>query len=140
MSISATATATAGLKLAAVHVQEGAAVAVTAVSARLQEGAAFVMSRSVLAAGFLTDFNACLPPGFASPLTKVLGWIKAVALLLGLIAMWGIGRSFMKQQGDGMPDRDETTNKLYGWAVAIFIISFAGSMMSALGMNINATC
>lgn len=110
-----------------------------------QEGAAALSSmpgaaRLILADGFLTDFKACLPPGFAGPMAKVLGWVKAVALLLGLIAMWGIGRSFMKQQGDGMPDRDQTTNSLYGWAVAIFIIAFAGSMMSALGMDISTTC
>lgn len=95
---------------------------------------------AVVADGFLTDFQACLPPGFSSPISKVLGWVKAIALLAGLIAMFGIGRSFMKQQGDGMPDRDETANKLYGWAVAVFIIAFAGSMMTALGLNVNASC
>lgn len=117
---------------------------------RLQQEAASVLSTAptvvrmaagvVTADGFLTDFKACLPPGFAGPLTKVLGWVKAIALLLGLIAMMGIGRSFMKQQGDGMPDRDQTSNSLYSWGVAILIIAFAGSMMSALGMDISATC
>lgn len=117
---------------------------------RLQQEAAYALSTAptvvrmaagvVTADGFLTDFKACLPPGFAGPLTKVLGWVKAIALLLGLIAMMGIGRSFMKQQGDGMPDRDQTSNSLYSWGVAILIIAFAGSMMSALGMDISATC
>lgn len=133
MSI-ATYAATA-LGLGAIRLQqEGAAVL------SLMPGADRLAGNVFLASGFLNDFKACLPPGFAGPMTKVLGWAKAIALLMGLIAMWGIGRSFMKQQGDGMPDRDQTTNSLYGWAVAIFIICFAGSMMSALGMDISTTC
>ncbi|MDT7511159.1 hypothetical protein [Bifidobacterium sp. H6bp9] len=132
MSITSAATS---LGMAAIHLQQEGAMALSSMP-----GAARLGANMFLADGFLTDFKACLPPGFADPMTKVLGWVKAIALLLGLIAMWGIGRSFMKQQGDGMPDRDQTTNSLYGWAVAVFIIAFAGSMMSALGMDISSTC
>lgn len=133
--MSITSSAAAALSMGAIRLQQEGAAVLSATP-----GAGRLAANVFLADGFLTDFRACLPPGFAGPMTKVLGWVKAIALLLGLIAMWGIGRSFMKQQGDGMPDRDQTTNSLYGWAVAVFIIAFAGSMMSALGMDISTTC
>ena len=93
----------------------------------------------VLAAN-LTNPAACLPPGFAGPVSTVLGWVKAIGLVVALIALVRIGVHILRQQGDGVPDRDDTFDKLFNWAIAIFIISGALSFMSALGLSVATSC
>ena len=45
-----------------------------------------------------------------------------------------------RQQGDGVPDRDDTFDKLINWVVGIFIVAGALAFMSALGLSIAESC
>lgn len=94
----------------------------------------------VLLADNLSDPTACLPPGFSGPVTTALGWVKALGLVIGLVSLIRIGTHFLRQQGDGGPDRDDTMDKIVNWVVGILIASFALSFMAALGLNISTSC
>ena len=78
----------------------------------------------------LSNPKACLPPGFSSPVSTALGWVKALR----------IGVHVLRQQGDGVPDRDDTFDKLINWVVGIFIVAGALAFMSALGLSIAESC
>lgn len=95
---------------------------------------------SVVLADTLSDPTACLPPGFSEPVTTALGWIKALGLLVALVALIRIGVHVLRQQGDGVPDRDDTFDKVFNWVVGILIVGGALSFMSALGMSVTTSC
>lgn len=78
--------------------------------------------------------NACLPPGFSSPVSTALG------LVVAIVALIRIGVHVLRQQGDGVPDRDDTFDKLINWVVGIFVVSGALSFMGALGLSISESC
>ena len=95
---------------------------------------------SVVLADDLTNPAACLPPGFSGPVTIVLGWVKALGMVIALVSIIRIGVHILRQQGDGVPDRDDTMDKLFNWAVGILIVSSAVSFLSALGMSVATSC
>ena len=73
----------------------------------------------------LSNPKACLPPGFSSPVSTALGWVKALGLVVAIVALIRIGVHVLRQQGDGVPDRDDTFDKLINWVVGIFIVAGA---------------
>ncbi|RBP97973.1 hypothetical protein CRD60_04615 [Bifidobacterium aemilianum] len=95
---------------------------------------------SVILAESLSNPTACLPPGFAGPVSVALGWIKAIGLAIAIVALTRIGTHIVRQQGDGVPDRDDTFDKLMNWVIAVFIISGALSFMTALGLDVATSC
>ncbi|MBS5401125.1 MAG: hypothetical protein KHX65_04215 [Bifidobacterium sp.] len=99
-----------------------------------------VAALSVVLADDLSNPAACLPPGFSGPVTTVLGWVKAIGLVVALVSMIRIGVHILRQQGDGVPDRDDTMDKLFNWAVGSLIVSSAVSFLSALGMSVSTSC
>lgn len=88
----------------------------------------------------LKNPTACLPPGFSDPVSTVLGWVKALGMVIALVSIIRIGVHILRQQGDGVPDRDDTMDKLFNWAVGILIVSSAVSFLSALGMSVATSC
>ena len=74
----------------------------------------------------LANPKACLPPGFSSPVSTALGWVKALGLVVAIVALIRIGVHVLRQQGDGVPDRDDTFDKLINWVVGIFIVAGPG--------------
>lgn len=88
----------------------------------------------------LQNPKACLPPGFSAPVTTALGWVKALGLVVAIVALIRIGVHVLRQQGDGVPDRDDTFDKLINWVVGIFIVAGALAFMSALGLSIAESC
>lgn len=94
----------------------------------------------VVLADTLSDPTACLPPGFSEPVSTALGWIKALGLLIALVALIRIGAHVLRQQGDGVPDKDDTFDKIFNWVIGILIVSGALSFMSALGMSVTTSC
>ena len=88
----------------------------------------------------LSNPKACLPPGFSSPVSTALGWVKALGLVVAIVALIRIGVHVLRQQGDGVPDRDDTFDKLINWVVGIFIVAGALAFMSALGLSIAESC
>lgn len=80
------------------------------------------------------------PPGFSSPVSTALGWVKALGLVVAIVALIRIGVHVLRQQGDGVPDRDDTFDKLINWVVGIFIVAGALAFMSALGLSIAESC
>ena len=99
-----------------------------------------VAALSGVLADDLSNPAACLPPGFSGPVTTVLGWVKAIGLVVALVSMIRIGVHILRQQGDGVPDRDDTMDKLFNWAVGSLIVSSAVSFLSALGMSVSTSC
>lgn len=87
----------------------------------------------------LDNPKACLLPGFEGPVGTVLGWVKGLGLLIGIVSLIRVGVHMLRQQGDGVPDRDDTSDKLVNWAIGVLIISFAVSIFSALGLSV-ASC
>ena len=51
----------------------------------------------------LSDPTPCLPPGFSGPVSTALGWVKALSLVIGVVALVRIGVHILRQQGDGVP-------------------------------------
>ena len=94
----------------------------------------------VILAETLSDPTPCLPPGFSGPVSTALGWVKALSLVIGVVALVRIGVHILRQQGDGVPDRDDTFDKLINWVVGIFIVAGALAFMSALGLSIAESC
>lgn len=88
----------------------------------------------------LNDPKACLIPGMEAPITTALGWIKGIALIIAMVSVVRIGIHMLKQQGDGVPDRDDTVDKIVNVAIAVFLTSAAVSIMSGLGMSVAASC
>ena len=88
----------------------------------------------------LQDPAACLPPGFSGPVVTVLGWVKALGLVIAMVAFIRVGVHFLRQQGDGVPDRDDTMDKFVNLAIGICVIMFAFSLLSALGAGIAPSC
>lgn len=91
----------------------------------------------------LQNPKACLPPGFSAPVTTALGWVKALGLVVAIVAIVAlirIGVHVLRQQGDGVPDRDDTFDKLINWVVGIFIVAGALAFMGALGLSIAESC
>ena len=88
----------------------------------------------------LANPKACLPPGFSSPVSTALGWVKALGLVVAIVALIRIGVHVLRQQGDGVPDRDDTFDKLINWVVGIFSVAGALAFMSALGLSIAESC
>ena len=88
----------------------------------------------------LQNPKACLPPGFSGPVATALGWVKALGLVVAIVALTRIGVHVLRQQGDGVPDRDDTFDKLINWVVGIFIVSGALAFMSALGLSVAESC
>ena len=86
----------------------------------------------------LANPKACLPPGFSSPVSTALGWVKALGLVVAIVALIRIGVHVLRQQG--VPDRDDTFDKLINWVVGIFIVAGALAFMSALGLSIAESC
>lgn len=88
----------------------------------------------------LSDPQACLPPGMGTPVNTVLGWMKALGLVVAIIALVRIGVHILRQQGDGVPDRDDTYDKLFNFVVGAFIIAGAVSILGALGIAVTQSC
>lgn len=65
--------------------------------------------------------------------------VKGLGLLIGIVSLIRVGVHMLRQQGDGVPDRDDTSDKLVNWAIGVLIISFAVSIFSALGLSV-ASC
>ena len=47
----------------------------------------------VILAETLSDPTPCLPPGFSGPVSTALGWVKALSLVIGVVALVRIGVS-----------------------------------------------
>ena len=45
----------------------------------------------------------------------------ALSLVIGVVALVRIGVHILRQQGDGVPDRDDTFDKLVNWVIGIFL-------------------
>ena len=41
----------------------------------------------VILAETLSDPTPCLPPGFSGPVSTALGWVKALSLVIGVVAL-----------------------------------------------------
>ena len=41
----------------------------------------------VILAETLSDPTPCLPPGFSGPVSPALGWVKALSLVIGVVAL-----------------------------------------------------
>ncbi|MCI1674255.1 MAG: hypothetical protein LKI34_08600 [Bifidobacterium tibiigranuli] len=87
----------------------------------------------------LVDPKPCLIPGMDGPVTTALGWIKGIALIIAIVSVVRVGVHMLKQQGDGVPDRDDTVDKLVNVAIGVFFISAAVSILAGLGMSM-ASC
>ena len=48
----------------------------------------------------LANPKACLPPGFSSPVSTALGWVKALGLVVAIVALIRIGVHVLRQQAD----------------------------------------
>ena len=46
----------------------------------------------------LANPKACLPPGFSSPVSTALGWVKALGLVVAIVALIRIGVHVLRQQ------------------------------------------
>lgn len=88
----------------------------------------------------LKDPTPCLPPGFSGPVSTALGWVKALSLVIGVVALVRIGVHILRQQGDGVPDRDDTFDKLVNWVIGIFLGAGAVAILAALGLSVTASC
>lgn len=88
----------------------------------------------------LTDPTPCLPPGFAAPVGIALGWVKGLSLVVGVVALVRIGVHILRQQGDGVPDRDDTFDKMVNWVIGIFLAAGALAILSALGLSVTSSC
>ena len=56
----------------------------------------------------LSDPTPCLPPGFSGPVSTALGWVKALSLVIGVVALVIAGGAVVLAmnppfQGDGTP-------------------------------------
>ena len=91
----------------------------------------------VILAEALSDPTPCLPPG---PVSTALGWVKALSLVIGVVALVRIGVHILRQQGDGVPDRDDTFDKLVNWVIGIFLGAGAVAILAALGLSVTASC
>lgn len=94
----------------------------------------------VILAETLSDPTPCLPPGFSGPVSTALGWVKALSLVIGVVALVRIGVHILRQQGDGVPDRDDTFDKLVSWVIGIFLGAGAVAILAALGLSVTASC
>ena len=45
----------------------------------------------VILAETLSDPTPCLPPGFSGPVSTALGWVKALSLVIGVVALVLVG-------------------------------------------------
>lgn len=95
---------------------------------------------NLILAETLTDPTPCLPPGFAAPVSTGLGWVKALSLVVGVVSLVRIGVHILRQQGDGVPDRDDTFDKMLNWIFGIFIAAGALAILSALGLSVTSSC
>ncbi|WP_198140567.1 hypothetical protein, partial [Bifidobacterium longum] len=68
------------------------------------------------------------------------GWVKALSLVIGVVALVRIGVHILRQQGDGVPDRDDTFDKLVNWVIGIFLGAGAVAILAALGLSVTASC
>ena len=50
------------------------------------------------------------------------------------------GVHILRQQGDGVPDRDDTFDKLVNWVIGIFLGAGAVAILAALGLSVTASC
>lgn len=80
----------------------------------------------------LRDSRARYPPP--------LGWVKALSTVIGVVALVRIGVHILRQQGDGVPDRDDTFDKLVNWVIGIFLGAGAVAILAALGLSVTASC
>jgi hypothetical protein len=55
----------------------------------------------------LSDPTPCLPPGFSGPVSTALGWVKALSLVIGVVALVRIGVHILRQQGDGVIEQNK---------------------------------
>ena len=94
----------------------------------------------VILAETLSVPTPCLPPGFSGPVSTALGWVKALSLVIGVVALVRIGVHILRQQGDGVPDRDDTFDKLVNWVIGIFLGAGAVAILAALGLSVTASC
>ena len=78
--------------------------------------------------------------GISGPVSTALGWVKALSLVIGVVALVRIGVHILRQQGDGVPDRDDTFDKLVNWAIGIFLGAGAVAILAALGLSVTASC
>ena len=78
--------------------------------------------------------------GILGPVSTALGWVKALSLVIGVVALVRIGVHILRQQGDGVPDRDDTFDKLVNWVIGIFLGAGAVAILAALGLSVTASC
>ena len=95
---------------------------------------------AMLLAENLSDPTPCLPPGFSGPVTTAMQWMKASGLLVAVISLVRIGVHVLRQQGDGVPDRDDTYDKLTNFVIGALFIGGAMSIVGALGLSIAGSC
>jgi len=88
----------------------------------------------VILAETLSDPTPCLPPGFSGPVSTALGWVKALSLVIGVVALVRIGVHILRQQGD------DTFDKLVNWVIGIFLGAGAVAILAALGLSVTASC
>lgn len=88
----------------------------------------------------LSDPTPCLPRDSRDRYPTALGWVKALSLVIGVVALVRIGVHILRQQGDGVPDRDDTFDKLVNWVIGIFLGAGAVAILAALGLSVTASC
>ena len=88
----------------------------------------------------LQNPRACLPPGCSGPVGPALSWVKALGLVVAIVALTRIGVHVLRQQGDGVPDRDDTFDKIVNWIIGVFVVAGALAFMSALGLSVAESC
>ena len=67
-------------------------------------------------------------------------WGRRLAQAIGLPQPLALQRHRSGQQGDGVPDRDDTFDKLVNWVIGIFLGAGAVAILAALGLSVTASC
>ena len=96
---------------------------------------------SIAHAGFiLMGILAIQKGGTGHVLFYTLGYGLATVGAFGVVALVRIGVHILRQQGDGVPDRDDTFDKLVNWVIGIFLGAGAVAILAALGLSVTASC
>lgn len=88
----------------------------------------------------LDNPTACMMPGMETPVSTVLGWIKMIAILIAIVSLIRVASHMLRQQGDGVPDRDDTFDKLFNIMLGTFIGTGAVSIVLALFQSSMGQC
>ncbi len=66
--------------------------------------------------------------------------MKALSLVIGVVALVRIGVHILRQQGDGVPDRDDTFGELRQLGNEHLLGAGAVAILAALGLSVTASC